>query len=410
MRIETPRRLDGGLIAELGRYYRRHLLREVMPFWEARARDVECGGYLTCFDRTGRVTDTDKYVWFQGRQLYMFAALYRQVERRSDWLDLARWGRDFLLRHAYAGEGRWHYQLDRRGAPKQGTISIFTDHFVLGGLCEYALAAETQEDLPLIRATWQALERHTRDPEFRDIFHGVWSPRYQRHSLSMMAVITGTLAEPVLGAAQTRPLTDEAIERIQRLFARDDRRLLFESVGRHGEIVDEPEGRVVNPGHALESMWFCMEAGLARGDRGIVERAIEIADWSWRAGHDPEYGGIASFLDASGEEPKQTDWHRETGVCRHDKVWWVHSEALYACALAAVLRDDAEWFGRFLHLHDWCRTHFYDAEYGEWYPELRRDGTPKLTDKGTCWKAAYHLPRALMKIMQLFEACGRAER
>ena len=37
------------------------------------------------------------------------------------------------------------------------------------------------------------------------------------------------------------------------------------------------------------------------------------------------------------------------------------------------------------------------------HPKTHRDGRPKLTDKGTVWKAAYHLPRALMKIMQLFE-------
>ena len=40
--------------------------------------------------------------------------------------------------------------------------------------------------------------------------------------------------------------------------------------------------------------------------------------------------------------------------------------------------------------------------------ELYRDGTPKLTDKGTPWKAAYHLPRALMHIMQLFDGVNKS--
>ena len=79
------------------------------------------------------------------------------------------------------------------------------------------------------------------------------------------------------------------------------------------------------------------------------------------------------------------------------------AEALYALALAAVASGSNERFDRFLDLHAWCQAHFYDREYGEWYPELRRDGTPKLTDKGTLWKAAYHLPRALMLIALLFE-------
>ena len=97
------------------------------------------------------------------------------------------------------------------------------------------------------------------------------------------------------------------------------------------------------------------------------------------------------------------DWHKETNLMWHDKAWWVHSESLYTLALATVLRGGPGDWDRFIDLHHWCREYFYDDEYGEWYPELYRDGSPKLTDKGTLWKAAYHLPRALMKIMQLLE-------
>ena len=88
----------------------------------------------------------------------------------------------------------------------------------------------------------------------------------------------------------------------------------------------------------------------------------------------------------------------------HDKVWWAHCEGLYDLALCAVTQDSPLWFGRFLDLHDWCQKHFYDPEYGEWYQALDREGRPKVTDKGTLWKAAYHLPRALMKVMKLFES------
>jgi N-acylglucosamine 2-epimerase len=130
----------------------------------------------------------------------------------------------------------------------------------------------------------------------------------------------------------------------------------------------------------------------------------------YRRGYDRECGGLAAFVDLSGEEPPQTDWHRQTGMAWHDKAWWVHSEALYALALAAVEGQSRTFLRRFMGLHEWCQRFFYDSEYGEWYPELRRDGTPKLTDKGTPWKAAYHLPRALMKIMQLFErVAGQAK-
>jgi len=226
----------------------------------------------------------------------------------------------------------------------------------------------------------------------------------------MIAISVASLASPVLGTARTRGLRDYCLEQILHVFAKDDRRLLFESVGRDGQVIDEPEGRVINPGHALESMWFCLEEGRRRGDSAVLARCAEIADWMYLAGYDREFGGIVSFLDANGREPPQTDWHRETNMQWHDKVWWVHSEALYACALTAMAMNDLVWFQRFLDLQDWCLQHFYDPQYGEWYPELHRDGTPKRTDKGTIWKAAYHLPRALMLIMKLFESAESSVR
>ena len=263
-------------IAELAAFYRRHLLEDVMPFWEGRTADRECGGYFTCFDRTGKLTDSSKYIWFQGRQLWMFSALYRRLEPRPEWLELARHGRNFIIRHAYAGDGRWNFQLDRAGGVQKGAISIYTDHFVLSGLCEFALATGTDKDMALIRATYDAMERAIHNPDFKDLFHGVWSPQYQRHGLYMMTVHVAGLAEPLLGTARTRPLIDHCLEKILYVFAKDDRRLLFESVGRDGALIDEPEGRVINPGHALESTWFCMEEGRKRADRAMWNGPLKL--------------------------------------------------------------------------------------------------------------------------------------
>lgn len=389
---------------EMGAYYRRHLLQEVMPFWETRTRDSEAGGYFTCFDRQWNLTGTDKYIWLHGRQLWMFSALYNHVDKRSLWLDLARQGRDFIVSHAYAGDGRWHYHLDRFGNVKERTISIYTDHFVLAGLCEFAIASGSQRDLDLIQATYGVMERNVYDPEFKDIFHQTWSPHYKRHGVYMISLNTAGIAEQVLGREKTRPLIDHCLEQILHVFAKDEYKHLFESVGRNGQVIDEPEGRVINPGHALESMWFCMEEGKKRHDASIIRRAIKIADWAYRAGYDKDSGGIVSFLDCSGKDPLQMDWYKNTGMLWHDKSFWVHAEALYASALAAVESGSLKWFKRFEDLHQWCRAHFYDADYGEWFNELWRDGRPKNTNKGSNWKAAYHLPRALMKTMILFES------
>ena len=57
-------------------YYEKHILEDVMPFWDRRCIDKEYGGYITCFDREGKMTDDKKYIWF-------FITKY--AKRRSGW-------------------------------------------------------------------------------------------------------------------------------------------------------------------------------------------------------------------------------------------------------------------------------------------------------------------------------------
>ena len=107
-------------------YYEKHILEDVMPFWDRRCIDKEYGGYITCFDREGKMTDDKKYIWFQGRQLYIYSLLYNKVRKKKEWLENAKHGFSFLVKYGYAGDGRWNYVLDRKGNVLEGTISIFS--------------------------------------------------------------------------------------------------------------------------------------------------------------------------------------------------------------------------------------------------------------------------------------------
>ncbi len=78
------------------KYYRDHLLKDIMSFWDSRCIDSTYGGFQLCFDREGNPTDTDKYIWFQARQTYLYGFLYNQIEKREEWLKMAEWGYDYL--------------------------------------------------------------------------------------------------------------------------------------------------------------------------------------------------------------------------------------------------------------------------------------------------------------------------
>ena len=70
----------------LAEQYRSELYGRVLPFWLDNSQDKEYGGYFTCLERDGSVFDTDKFVWLQGREVWMFAMLYNKVEKNPAWL------------------------------------------------------------------------------------------------------------------------------------------------------------------------------------------------------------------------------------------------------------------------------------------------------------------------------------
>jgi N-acylglucosamine 2-epimerase len=95
--------------------YRRALLDDVMPFWLRHSLDAEYGGYLHYLDADGSVYCTDKMMWLQGREVWMFSRLYNTVEQRPEWLAAARLGAGFMRRHGRDENGAWFFLLDRAG-------------------------------------------------------------------------------------------------------------------------------------------------------------------------------------------------------------------------------------------------------------------------------------------------------
>ena len=89
--------------------YKEELFANVIPFWLTRSQDREFGGYFTCLDRQGNVFDADKFIWLQGRQVWMFSMLYNKVEKRQEWLDCAIQGAEFLKKYGHDGNFNWYF-------------------------------------------------------------------------------------------------------------------------------------------------------------------------------------------------------------------------------------------------------------------------------------------------------------
>jgi N-acylglucosamine 2-epimerase len=389
-------------VEEYARFYESYLVEEVMAFWDPRTHDEEHGGFLISFDREGNLTATDKNTWCQGRQTYLYASLHRLFEERPQWLEFAASGRRFLVERAYAGEGRWRYLLDQAGRVKTAAPSYFTDCFALMGLSAYAAASGHDEDVPVIEATFSSMERNLRDPAFTEFHHFSVKPGLTYHGPHMAGLCAAQTARLVLGEERTAEFIDYCLEQILHVFLKEERQALFEVLAADGAVSPTPEGQTLNPGHAMESAWFCMAEGLHRKDEGLLQRAGEAAHWSWKLGHDVQHGGLLAFVDPHGQAPplysdEATDW----GEHWDDKIWWVHSETMYAMALLALETRDAEAWEHFEELHEYTQAVFADRQHGEWFTYLNRDGSPRDTDKGNWIRCAFHMPRNVLLLALL---------
>jgi N-acylglucosamine 2-epimerase len=399
--------LDRNRLGELATFYRKHLIDDVMGFWDARCADPDGPGYLISFNREGELTATDKYVWTQARQAYMYGALYNHIEPRDNWLSLAKRGRDFLVNHAHAGGGRFHYCLDRSGHVMQDNRSAFTDAFALMALCEHAIATQSDDDRELIETTYDALAKHLMTPGFDEWHHHPLDPKYRWHGPMMVGVGAADVVRPVLGEEKVKPLADYCLHQILHVFTKPDYKCTFEMLAMDDSVVQSDLGLRINPGHVIESSWFCMEEALHRGDREAFDLAVRNCDWAYQLGFDPHEGGLFAFVDPHGGQPAGMNEPNPWGENWDSKIWWVHSEALYALLLSAVEKQSQPHFNRFLDLHDYTQRVFHDREYGEWYCYLDRAGKPTIADKGTWVKSAFHLARNLMKIVLLLDRAAK---
>lgn len=88
---KVPLQQGSNKLADFAPLYKNELLESVLPFWLKHSKDERNGGYFTCLDQEGKVFDSDKFVWLQGREVWCFSYMYNNVEQKPEWLELSFW-------------------------------------------------------------------------------------------------------------------------------------------------------------------------------------------------------------------------------------------------------------------------------------------------------------------------------
>jgi len=374
-------------INQYARFYHEQLIDNVLPFWMRHSRDDAHGGYFTCLDREGKVFDTDKFVWLQARQTWCFSMMYNQVERREEWLAFAEHGARFLMEHGRDKQGNWYFSLTRDGRPLIQPYNIFSDCFAAMAFAQLYKASGKAEYSEIALATFENILRRQDNPK------GLYTKAYpgtrplQGFSLPMILSNLVLEMEDVLDPETVGSTIDRAIHKVMDVFYQPELGLILENVTPDGKFDDSFDGRLVNPGHAIEGMWFIMDLAVRKGDPALMQKAVDITLSTLEYGWDKEHAGIFYFLDVKGHPPQQLEWDQ--------KLWWVHMETLISLLKGYLLTNDPRCWEWFEKIHEYSWKHFADPEFGEWYGYLNRRGEVLLPLKGGKWKGCFHVPRGL---------------
>lgn len=384
---------------KLAQQYKSELLDKVLPFWLENSQDKEFGGYFTCLDREGKVFDTDKFIWLQGREVWMFSMLYNKVEKKQEWLNCAIQGAEFLKKYGHDGNYNWYFALTREGQPLVEPYNIFSYTFAAMAFGQLSIATGSQEYAEIAKRTFDIILSKIDNPK------GKWSKAHpgtrnmKGFALPMILCNLALEIEPLLDKDFMEKSIYNCIHEVLDVFYRPELGLIVENVSADGQLLDNFDGRLLNPGHAIEAMWFVMDLGVRLNRQDLIEKAVKIALQEVEYGWDKQYGGIFYFMDRLGHPVQQLEWDQ--------KLWWVHIETLITMLKGYQLTGSEEclnWFGK---VHEYAWGHFADKEYPEWFGYLNRRGEVLLPLKGGKWKGCFHVPRGLYQCWQILEKLSK---
>lgn len=369
--------------------YKEDVTHNILPFWIKNGLDRKNGGVYTCLNRDGSLMDTTKSVWFQGRFGFIAAYAYNNIEQNQEWLAASKSCIDFIEAHCFDSDGHMFFEVTAEGAPLRKRRYVFSEGFAAIAMAEYALATGEK------KYAERALEIFKKTQYFLET-PGLLEPKYlptqpsRGHSITMILINTASRIRQVIDDPVLTEQIDSSIAALRKYFIHPEFKALLEMVGPNGEFIDTCNGRVINPGHCIETAWFIMEEAKSRNwDNDLTQLALQILDWSWEWGWDKEYGGIINFRDCR-NLPAQ-DYSQDM------KFWWPQTEAIIATLYAYQATKDEKYLAMHKQISEWTYAHFPDKEFGEWYGYLHRDGTVAQPAKGNIFKGPFHIPRMMIR-------------
>lgn len=381
---------------------RDHVLTQVLPFWERHSIDRDHGGFTTHLARDGRITDSSaKFLVMQTRMIYSFAAGF-DSGGPAEWLKLAGQGVDFLLRHFRdpVHDG-WYWSTARDGRPRQITKRTYGHAFSALALAEYARVTGERRPLAAAVHTWSLISSFLWDVENEGVIEAcdrAWWTTDKSHRMGTHLHVLEALLALGQAARDNRflPLIRSICDLLVTRMVEAHHQCGLEYFSPDWQHDPRRSRNLVDYGHNLEAAWLLLRVHRQEDVPAYRDTARQFLDYCLRFGLDRVHGGVFSHGPLG----------REATV--REKIWWVQCEAMVAFLLGYLVFGEREYWQAFQQVASFCMTHLHDPDHGEWFPSAEEDGTPRRTDKGSGWKAAYHVTQACCYAQQYLSEVERS--
>ena len=387
----------------------------LLPFWAARCKDDQQGGYLTHFDLRGQPSAvTDKYAVMHARIAWFFSAAHRHGVTNVDCLALAKRGLDYLARTMWDEKsGGFCFSVRADGTPRDASKQLYVQCFAIYAFSEYAMASHDPSAIEWAEKAFQFIRSR--------YYKGAGGYR------PMLACDSAQAAERQDDISSTDYLVHvmEAFTALVNASQKSEYRAALREVVRilvsrtldskYGCAIDLFDGEwrpwpsrrghiVTRYGINAEFAWLLLDAAEALNEPPAQYESVvrRLMDYTLEYGFDGKRGGIAAYGPIGVRVGDAGFFSR-----RLVKEWWPQAEMLVALIEAYRLTRDPQYLAAFGRHFEWIWKHQIDHRDGEWFCNVNWSGTLVLaTEKGSGWKGPYHNGRALMRVEKVLRELG----
>ena len=397
------------------------------PYWE-KFIDEDNGGLFTCINNNGtEIVSKDKYSWSQGRFLWLLSYLYSLSQTNILKIDSKKIKeasyklKDFILSNCILDDKKVVFLTDEKGKLKVDSISgkidasIYADCFVIIGLAAFSLYFKDKDVFNKSYDLYQSVIKRIKKNNYNSEPYPI--PKdLSAHSIPM--ILVNVESELLLAAKALK--AEKKLKEIKTCLKNHIKEIMgkFQSNGLINEFVCTEDKEKIkkkyeillkhkNPGHAIESMWFVIEADELLGRKSNIKLAKDVILNSINIGWDKSEGGLLRFVNSDGCRPGDSEnedrYEKLINNTWDMKLWWPHSEALYALLLINRYSNDREIFEWFDKVFNYTFSVFPNTEIGEWIQIRKRNGEAEEKLVALPVKDPFHILRFLIKSLLLLD-------